>query len=141
LRCMTEHATLGLPETALAIIPGAGGTQRLPRLIGEARALDLILTARRVDADEALSLGLVNLVVRHREPLLDATFRWLLPLANGAPIAQRAALSAVRAAARLPLEHGLAFEREQYERCLSSTDRQEALAALREKRKPQFRGQ
>jgi len=141
LRCMSEHATLGLPETSLAIIPGAGGTQRLPRLIGEARALDLILTARRIDAQEALSLGLVNLVVRHREPLLDATLKWLLPLANGASIAQRAALAAVRAAARLPLDQGLAFEQGQYERCLQSADREEALAAVQEKRKPQFRGQ
>jgi len=141
LRCMSEHATLGLPETSLAIVPGAGGTQRLPRLIGEARALDLVLTGRRVDAEEALNLGLVNLVVRHREPLLDAAFKWLLPIADGAPIAQRAALAAVRAATRLPLDQGLAFERDQYERCLQSTDREEALAAFQEKRKPQFRGQ
>jgi len=67
--------------------------------------------------------------------------RWLVPLADGAAIAQRAALSAVRAAARLPLDQGLAFERDQYERCLESSDREEALAALAEKRKPLFRGQ
>jgi methylglutaconyl-CoA hydratase len=140
LRCMTEQATLGLPETALGIIPGAGGTQRLPRLIGPARALDLILTARRIGAQEALSLGLVNRVFPDAASLLDSTHKWLLPLADGAPIAQRAALAAVRAAARLPLEQGLTFEREQYEHCLQSADREEALLAFQEKRKPQFQG-
>jgi methylglutaconyl-CoA hydratase len=140
LRTIAAHATLGLPETSLAIIPGAGGTQRLPRLIGEARALDLILTGRRVSAEEALNLGLVNLVVPEGQAVLGATLRWLIPLADGAPIAQRAALAAVRAAARLPLDQGLAFEREQYELCLQSSDREEALLAMSEKRKPQFYG-
>jgi methylglutaconyl-CoA hydratase len=140
LRSMTEHATLGLPETGLAIIPGAGGTQRLPRLIGQARALDLVLTARRVSAQEALILGLINRLVPEAEGLLDATLKWLIPLADGAPIAQRAALRAVRAAARLPLDEGLAFEREQYEQCLVSHDREEALLAFSEQRKPQFQG-
>ena len=140
LRSATETAQLGLPETGLAIIPGAGGTQRLPRLIGEARALDLILTGRRLSPSEALSIGLLNLVVPSGEDLLEKTLLWLEPLANGAPIAQRAALRAVRAASRLPLEQGLAFERDQYERCLQSADREEALAAFAEKRKPQFSG-
>ncbi len=140
LRTIAEHATLGLPETSLAIIPGAGGTQRLPRLIGQARALDLILTGRRVSAQEALGFGLVNLVIPHGEAVLAPTLRWLVPIADSAPIAQRAALHAVRAAARLPLEQGLAFEREQYEHCLRSTDRDEALLAFQEKRKPQFQG-
>ncbi len=140
LRSMTEHATLGLPETGLAIIPGAGGTQRLPRLIGPARALDLVLTARRVSAQEALILGLINRLVPEGESVLEATLKWLIPLADGAPIAQRAALHAVRAAARLPLDQGLAFEREQYEHCLVSFDREEALLAFAEKRKPQFQG-
>jgi enoyl-CoA hydratase/carnithine racemase len=141
LRSAAEHAVFGMPETSLAIIPGAGGTQRLPRLIGEARALDLILTGRRISAGDALNLGLVNLVVPETESLLDATLRWLQPIAEGAPIAQRAALSAVRAAQRLPLEQGLTFERDQYERCLQSSDREEALAAVQAKRKPLFRGQ
>ncbi|HEX3773576.1 MAG TPA: enoyl-CoA hydratase-related protein [Polyangiaceae bacterium] len=141
LRSATESAVLGLPETSLAIIPGAGGTQRLPRLIGEARALDLILTGRRVTAEEASKLGLLNLLLPASENLLEATLKWLEPLANGAPIAQRAALQAVRAASRLPLDQGLAFERDQYERCLQSSDREEALAAFAEKRKPEFRGQ
>ena len=140
LRSVTEHATLGLPETGLGIIPGAGGTQRLARLIGEARALDLVLTQRRMGAIEALSLGLVNRVIPSAESLLESTLKWLEPVAEGAPIAQRAALLAVRGARYRPLEQGLDLERELYERCLESADRDEALRALAEKRKPQFTG-
>ena len=140
LRVAVEGATLGLPETGLGIIPGAGGTQRIARLIGEARALDLVLTGRRVSASEALSLGLLNRVVPAAESLLENTLQWLGSVAEGAPIAQRAALLAVRAARSLPLEQGLDYERQQYERCLDSEDRQEALLALAEKRKPRFQG-
>jgi enoyl-CoA hydratase/carnithine racemase len=140
LRSMTELATLGLPETGLGIIPGAGGTQRLTRLIGQARTLDLVLTQRRLDAAEALALGLVNRVVPAADSLLDNTLQWLEPVALGAPIAQRGALLAVRGAAQLSLEQGLDLERELYERCLESADRDEALRALSEKRKPHFQG-
>jgi enoyl-CoA hydratase/carnithine racemase len=140
LRSITELASLGLPETGLGIIPGAGGTQRLARLIGEARALDLVLTQRRVAAPEALQLGLVNRVVPTLESLLDNTLRWLAPVAEGAPIAQRAALLAVRATSHSGLEQGLDLERELYERCLESADRDEALRALAEQRKPHFQG-
>jgi len=140
LRSASETAQLGLPETGLAIIPGAGGTQRLPRLIGEARALDMILTGRRLSPPEALAIGLINFLVPRSEDLLEKTLAWLAPLADGAPIAQRAALRAVRAASHLPLEQGLAFELGQYERCLESADREEALSAFAEKRKPKFSG-
>jgi methylglutaconyl-CoA hydratase len=140
LRIAAAGATFGLPETGLGIIPGAGGTQRITRLIGESSALDLVLTGRRIDASEALSLGLVNRVAPSGELLLDSALKWLEPVAEGAPIAQRAALSAVRAAQRLPLAQGLDFEREAYERCLNSADRDEALLALSEKRKPRFQG-
>jgi len=140
LRSVAEHATLGLPETGLGIIPGAGGTQRLARLIGEARALDLVLTQRRIDASEALSLGLVNRGIPAVESLLESTLKWLEPGAESAPIAQRAALLAVRGAGHRPFEQGLDLERELYERCLESGDRDEALRALAEKRKPHFTG-
>jgi methylglutaconyl-CoA hydratase len=140
LRAMTEQAQLGLPETGLGIIPGAGGTQRLAHLIGEGRALDLVLTQRRVGAPEALALGLVNRVIAAAESLLESTLKWLEPVAEGAPIAQRAALLAVRAAGRLGIEQGLDRERELYELCLESADRDEALRAVAEKRKPQFQG-
>jgi enoyl-CoA hydratase/carnithine racemase len=140
LRIAAPGATFGLPETGLGIIPGAGGTQRIARLIGESFALDLVLTGRRLDAGEALSLGLLNRVAPSADLLMDSALKWLEPVAEGAPIAQRAALSAVRAAQRLPLDQGLDFEREAYERCLNSADRDEALLALSEKRKPRFQG-
>ena len=140
LRIAVPEAVFGLPETGLGIIPGAGGTQRLARLIGESRALDLVLTGRRLDATEALALGLVNRLAPSAEQLLESALKWLEPIAEGAPIAQRAALAAVRAAQRLPLAEGLDFEREAYERCLNSADRDEALLALSEKRKPRFQG-
>jgi enoyl-CoA hydratase/carnithine racemase len=140
LRIAVPDAMFGLPETGLGIIPGAGGTQRMARLIGESRALDLVLTGRRIDASEALALGLVNRIAANAELLLESALKWLEAVAEGAPIAQRAALSAVRAAQRLPLEQGLEFEREAYERCLNSADRDEALLALSEKRKPCFQG-
>ncbi|HEY3255142.1 MAG TPA: enoyl-CoA hydratase-related protein, partial [Polyangiaceae bacterium] len=140
LRIAAPTAVFGLPETGLGIIPGAGGTQRMARLLGESRALDLVLTGRRIDANEALTLGLVNRIAPSAELLLESTLSWLEPVAEGAPIAQREALSAVRAAQRLPLEQGLDFERAAYERCLDSADRDEALRALSEKRKPRFQG-
>ncbi|MEO7036786.1 MAG: enoyl-CoA hydratase-related protein [Polyangiaceae bacterium] len=140
LRSITEHATLGLPETGLGIIPGAGGTQRLARLVGVARALDLTLTQRRIAAAEALTLGLVNRVFPATESVLDSTLKWLEPVAVGAPIAQRGALLAVRATQHLSLNAGLDLERELYDRCLDSADRDEALRAVAEKRKPRFQG-
>ncbi len=82
----------------------------------------------------------MNRVAPSAELLLESALNWLEPVAEGAPIAQRAALSAVRAAQRLPLEQGLDFERAAYERCLDSADRDEALLALSEQRKPRFQG-
>jgi enoyl-CoA hydratase/carnithine racemase len=140
LRIAAETATLGLPETSLAIIPGAGGTQRLPRLVGPARALELVLLGTRLTAREALAIGLVNRVTPAGANLIDDALEWLAPVLEGAPIAIRSALSALRAAATLSLEAGLAAERKAYEACLVSEDRREALAAFREKRKPVYRG-
>jgi methylglutaconyl-CoA hydratase len=140
LRVAAAHAVLGLPETSLGIIPGAGGTQRLPRLVGYARALELILLGQRLSAAEALSLGLVNRVTPAGTPVLEDALAWLAPLLEGSPIAMRAALEAVRAATALPLDAGLDAERRAYEACLVSEDRREALRAFAEKRAPVFRG-
>ena len=140
LRVAAAHARFGLPETSLGIIPGAGGTQRLPRLIGTARALEVVLLGRRLDAQEALSWGLLHRVVPEGEPLLEATIAWLRPILEGAPIAQRAALRALREALSLPLDEGLARELLHYETCLQSEDRLEALRALQERRAPRFVG-
>ena len=86
---------VGLPETTLGIIPGAGGTQRLARIVGEARAKEMILLGRRLDAAEALAWGLVNRVTPAGTNVVDDTLAWIEPIANGAPIAQAAALEAI----------------------------------------------
>jgi enoyl-CoA hydratase/carnithine racemase len=140
LRCAAPHAVLGLPETSLGIIPAAGGTQRLPRLAGAAKALELILLGTRIAAADAERLGLLNRVSPAGKDLLEDTLEWLAPTLEGSPIAARAALEAVRAAAALPLAEGLEAERRAYEACLASEDRKEALRAFAERRKPVFRG-
>jgi enoyl-CoA hydratase/carnithine racemase len=140
LRVMAESAKVGLTETSLAIIPGAGGTQRLTRLVGEAKAKELILLARRLYSSEALDLGIVNRVAAKGQSALDCALELAEPLLTAAPIAIGAALEAIDAALEQPLEAGLAIERECYERTLASEDRLEALAAFHEKRKPVYRG-
>lgn len=139
-RVAAPHAVLGLPETSLGVIPGAGGTQRLPKLLGEMRAKEFILRAARLSAPEALILGLVNQVMPKSESFLHEVMAWAEPILAGAPLAVRAALRAVRGAATRELGEGLALEREAYEACLQSEDRLEALAAFNEKRKPVYRG-
>ncbi len=140
LRVAAPHATLGLPEVTIGIIPGAGGTQRLPRVVGEARAKELILFGRRLTADEALGIGLVNRVAPEGVDVLEDTLRWVEPLAAGAPLAQAAALRAIDAAYEVPFERGVELERLFYDTCLRSQDRVEALTAFAEKRRPVFQG-
>lgn len=140
LRVLAPHALIGLPETTLGIIPGAGGTQRLPRIVGEARAKEMILLGRPIDATTALAWGLANHVTRPGENVVDATVAWIDPIANGAPIAQAAALAAIDDSFDTTLLQGLALERVHYDETLRSEDRTEALKAFAEKRKPAFRG-
>jgi enoyl-CoA hydratase/carnithine racemase len=140
LRVAAPHAELGLPETTLGIIPGAGGTQRLGRVVGEARAKEMILLGRRLGAAEALAWGLVNRVSGEGEGVLEDTLRWIEPIASGAPIAQSAALRAIEASYEVPMALGLELERVYYDETLRSEDRVEALRAFAEKRKPVFRG-
>lgn len=139
-RVASAHAKVGLTETSLGIIPGAGGTQRLTRIVGEARAKELIVFARRLQADEALSLGIVNRVAAEGQSALDCALEMAAPLADAAPIAIAAALEAIDGASELPLEAGLSLEQRCYERTLRSEDRLEAIAAFAEKRKPRFVG-
>ncbi len=139
LRVAGAEARLGLPETSLAIIPGAGGTQRLPRLVGPARAKDLIFTGRRIGAVEALRMGLVDRVAEEGQGLgmaLDLA-RQISP--NG-PVALRAAKEAIDHGLDLDLERGLELERACYRRVLPTEDRLEGLAAFRERRQPDYRG-
>ena len=140
LRVMGPSAKIGLTEVSLAIIPGAGGTQRLPRIVGEAKAKELILLARRLEAAEALSLGLVNRVAAAGQSALECALELCAPFENAAPIAVAAALDAIDGAADLPLDAGLLHERRCYERTLASRDRLEALSAFREKRPPEYEG-
>jgi methylglutaconyl-CoA hydratase len=141
LRVAAAHAKVGLPETTLGIIPGAGGTQRLGRIVGEARAKEMILLGRRLDAAEALSWGLVNRVVPPGTDLLADTLAFIEPIANGAPIAQAAALEAIDRSFDVGLALGLELEKVSYDKVLVSADRREALTAFAEKRKPSFRGE
>jgi methylglutaconyl-CoA hydratase len=138
-RIAGESAVLGLPETSLAIIPGAGGTQRLPRLVGRARAKDLIFTGRRVGAAEALSMNLVDRVAARGEALEVALLLARQIAANG-PVAIRAAKAAIDGGQGLSMDQAMALEEACYRRVLPTGDRLEGLAAFREKRKPVYRG-
>jgi len=140
LRVAAPHAELALPETSLGIIPGAGGTQRLPRVVGEARAKEMILLGRKLTAVEALAWGLVNRIAKEGTPVLDEAIAWLTPIAEGAPVAQAAALRAIEASYEVPLARGLELERVYYDETLRSEDRAEALRAFAEKRRPVFQG-
>ena len=138
-RIGTDDLLLGLTETSLAIIPGAGGTQRLPRLIGESKAMELILTARRLNADEAFTYGILTKVVS-RESLLEETGKFAdLMLANG-PVAIQQAKFAIKHGMNADLQTGLNIERKAYEITIPTEDRVEALMAFGEKRKPLFKG-
>lgn len=140
LRVAAPHAELALPETSLGIIPGAGGTQRLPRVVGEARAKEMILLGRRLTAPEALAWGLVNRVSPEGAPVVDDAIAWIEPIASGAPIAQAAALRAIEDGYDVPLDLGLEIERVHYDETLRSEDRLEALRAFAEKRRPVYKG-
>jgi enoyl-CoA hydratase len=138
-RIAAEEAVIGLTETGLAIIPGAGGTQRLPRLIGQAKALELILTARRLTAKEALSYGVLTKVVG-RNDLLTESLNFAAPILANGPIAVQQAKFAIKNGMNTDLYTGLLIERKAYEVTLPTKDRIEALQAFAEKRKPIFRG-
>jgi enoyl-CoA hydratase/carnithine racemase len=140
LRVAAEHAELGLPEVGLGIIPGGGGTQRLPRAIGVARAKDLVLTARRIGAAEALAWGLVSRVVP-AAALRAAALEAAALVARNAPVSLRQAKRAIDDGLHLPLEEALDLENELYQACIGTKDREEALRAFAERRSPVFRGE
>jgi enoyl-CoA hydratase/carnithine racemase len=140
LRVAVEGAEVGLPEVGLGIIPGAGGTARLPRLVGVGRAKDLILTGRRVGAAEALAMGLVSRVAPAGR-LMEEALALAGQVARNAPISLRQAKRAVDGGVGLSLDEALALENRLYQDCLASQDRVEALRAFAEKRPPVFRGE
>jgi enoyl-CoA hydratase/carnithine racemase len=139
LRIAAPHAQFGLTETTLAIIPGAGGTQRLPRLIGRSRAKDLILTGRKLDAQEAERIGLVNRIAAPGA-LTEGARALAQSIADNGPVAVRAAKAAIDSGCEHALPQGLEIEARCYERVLPTQDRLEALAAFAEKRKPRYQG-
>jgi enoyl-CoA hydratase/carnithine racemase len=135
----SENAELGQPEITLGIIPGGGGTQRLARVIGKQRTMELVLTGRRIEAQEAFRLGLVNQVTSKRE-WLDKAIELAEVVARRPPIAVGLAKQAVLAAEEATLTAGLAQERRLYELAMATEDRVEGMTAFLEKRRPEFRG-
>ena len=139
IRMASVNASMGLTETRLAIIPGAGGTQRLPRLIGPGKAKELIFTGRRVDAQEALQIGLVNRICKP-ESLLEDCFKMAAMICETGPIAIEQAKYAINAGLETDLHTGLGIESNAYWITIPTEDRLEGLAAFKEKRKPVFKG-
>jgi enoyl-CoA hydratase/carnithine racemase len=132
-------AIFGQPEIQLGIVPGGGGTQRLARVLGKQRAMELVLTGRRFDAREALELGLVNKVV-DAEHWLEEAMELARTVAERPPIAARLAKQAVLAAEETGLSAGLESERRLYELSMATEDRVEGMRAFIEKREPRFEG-
>jgi enoyl-CoA hydratase/carnithine racemase len=138
-RICVDAAEMGLTEVRLGIMPGAGGTQRLPRLVGEARAKELILLGRRINAARALEIGLVHQVVP-RDQLRPAAEAMIAELAGCAPLSVASAKAAIERGYGRAMAEGLAIERECYEVTLYSADRDEGLAAFAEGRPPRYLG-
>ncbi len=139
IRIASETASMGLTEAKLAIIPGGGGTQRLPRIIGVAKAKELIFTGRRVNAKEALAIGLVNQVTPC-ENLLDACMEMADMIGQNGPIAVEMAKYAIDKGIETDLATGLAIESNAYRVTIPTEDRIEGLTAFKEKRKPVYKG-
>jgi len=140
IRIASHNALMGLTETRLAIIPGAGGTQRLPRLVGKGKAKELIFTGQRINAEEALRIGLVNKICP-LEDLLDEARSMAAMICETGPIAIEQAKYAINYGLETDLSTGLAIESNAYWLTIPTKDRLEGLAAFREKRKPVYKGE
>jgi len=138
LRIASERAMLGQTEVDIGLIPGGGASQRLPRLVGMGNAMKLALTGERIDAREALRIGLVDEVVPHAD-LERRTFEIVDRIASKSAVAIRLAKSAVRAAARLPMDQGLRYEQALFALAISSEDKEEGVRAFLEKRPPTWK--
>ncbi|WP_173916388.1 enoyl-CoA hydratase [Halobacillus sp. Marseille-Q1614] len=140
LRVMADHTKVGLTETSLAIIPGAGGTQRLPRLISPGHAKRLIFTAKPVTAEEALQLNLVESIYS-ADRLEEETLALARQIASNGPVALKQAKKAIDCGLNTNLQTGLAFEHECYKYTIPTSDRLEGLQAFKEKRSPSYKGE
>ncbi len=139
MRWASEKAKFGQPEVNLGIIPGNGGTQRLPRLIGKGRAIELVISGNMIDAQEAYRIGLVNHVVPHEE-LISSCEAFLQTVFQKGPVAVRLALEAVTRGLEMGVEDGIAFEASLFGVAFSTEDMKEGTKAFLEKRKAQFQG-
>ncbi|MFQ5680165.1 MAG: enoyl-CoA hydratase/isomerase family protein [Gemmatimonadota bacterium] len=139
IRIASDRARLGQPEVNLGIIPGGGGTQRLPRLVGEGRAMWMIYTGEMIDAARAERFGLVDEVVPADE-LRDHTLELARKIATKSPIALQAAKESIQAARRMPLDEGLKFERGWFSLLFSTRDKDEGVDAFLSKREARFEG-
>ncbi|MBU9720754.1 MULTISPECIES: enoyl-CoA hydratase [Bacillaceae] len=140
LRIASNNATFALTETSLGIIPGAGGTQRLPRAIGEQRAKEMIFTGKRIDASLAHDWGLIIQVTTPKQ-LLDKATELAKEITKNGPIAVKQAKLAINAGRNVDLRTGLVIEKNAYEITIPTEDRLEGLQAFKEKRKPNFKGE
>ncbi len=138
-RYMSAAAKVGLPEVTLGILPGWGGTQRLPRLVGKTKALEMMLTGAPIKADEALAIGLVNKVCAPEE-VLDEAKAFAARLAQGAPIAMKAILRAVTEGLETTIQEGIKIEQEGSALCFASEDAKEGSSAFLAKRPAKFQG-
>jgi enoyl-CoA hydratase len=139
LRVASENAAFGQPEVKLGVMPGFGGTQRLPRLVGKGRAMQIILTAANIDAREAHRIGLVNEVVEPAR-LMARAEELLLQIIANAPLAVRLSIEAVNHGLEAGQAQGLALESASFALCASSEDKREGTTAFLERRRPQFSG-
>ncbi|MEN2766326.1 enoyl-CoA hydratase [Ornithinibacillus xuwenensis] len=139
IRISSEHAKMGLTETSLAIIPGAGGTQRLTRLVGIGRAKQLIFTAKAITADEAFTIGLVEQITS-KDALQTIALETAGIIAKNGPIALQAAKTAINQGSQADLTTGLAIEHACYKETIPTKDRIEGLQAFKEKRAPLYQG-
>jgi enoyl-CoA hydratase len=139
LRIASDRTKLGQPEINLGIIPGAGGTQRLTRLIGEGRAMEMILTGRMITAEEACNYGILNFTYAAEE-LEAKTMEIANTIAEKSSYAIKRAKRSVKAVSQMNLEEGLKLEREMFIECANSEDGKEGITAFIEKRKPDFKG-
>jgi enoyl-CoA hydratase len=139
IRIASDKARFGQPEINLGLIPGGGGTQRLPRLIGPGQTLRLVLSGEMIRAQEAKEIGLVEMVVPHEE-LRQATLELASNIASKSPLTLAIAKEAVRASQRMSIEDGLLYERDLFCLCFTSADKEEGVAAFLAKREAEWQG-
>ncbi|WP_186326712.1 enoyl-CoA hydratase-related protein [Cytobacillus oceanisediminis] len=139
LRIASTHSLFSLPEVKIGIIPGVGGTQRLLRAVGDLYAKELILTGKKITAERALNIGLINETVSEKQ-VLERALEIAGEINENAPLSVRESKAAINYGRSVSLDEGLIYEAEAYERVLETEDRNEALAAFKEKRKPVFEG-